>query len=130
MVCLSACYAQTPPDKASEIAARDTTATFSSKVNLVMVPVVVREGRRRAIGTLRKEDFQLFDKSKPQTIARFAIEKADGRTVPLEAETTGSEGEKKTGGPTQATRFTTYVFDDLHMPFGDLARAREAAVNI
>ena len=71
-------------DKAPEIVSRDTPTTFSSKVNLVMVPVVVRDSKGKAIGTLKKEDFQLFDKGKPQTISRFAIEKSDGRVVPLE----------------------------------------------
>lgn len=127
---LISAFGQAPADRSPEIAARDTTATFSSKVNLVMVPVVVRDGRGRAVGTLRKEDFQLFDKGKLQVIARFAIEKADGRTVPLEAETADPEAEKKaSAGPVQADRFTAYLFDDMHTPSGDLARARMAAVN-
>jgi VWFA-related protein len=97
-------------------------------VNLVMVPVVVRDAKGKVIGTLKKEDFQLFDKGKPQTIARFAIEKSDGRVVPLEV-TADELGEKKAPeAPPPASRFTVYLFDDMHTAFGDLAQARAAAV--
>jgi VWFA-related protein len=96
-------------------------------VNLVMVPVVVRDGKGKAIGTLKKEDFQLFDRGKPQTIARFAIEKSDGRVVPLEVTATDPGAEKAPEGPPPASRFTAYLFDDMHVSFGDLAQARMAA---
>lgn len=92
-----------------------------------MVPVVVRDNKGKAIGTLRKEDFQLYDKGKPQIIARFAIEKSDGRVVPLEV-TAGDPGlEKAPEAPPTASRFTAYLFDDMHTAFGDLAQARAAA---
>jgi VWFA-related protein len=123
--------AQAPSDKSPEIASHDAPTTFTSKVNLVMVPVVVRDARGKAIGTLKKEDFQLFDKGKPQTILRFTIEKSDGKTVALEAEAADPEADKsasKAPVPVQASRFTAYVFDDMNTPFGDLARARQAAI--
>ena len=91
-----------------------------------MVPVVVRDAKGKAIGTLKKEDFQLFDKGKPQTIARFAIEKSDGRVVPMEV-TADPGAEKAPEGPPPASRFTAYLFDDMHTSFGDLAQARVAA---
>ena len=59
-----------------EISSHDSPANFSSRVNLVMVPVIVRDGRGRAIGNLTQSDFQLFDKGKPQTISRFSVENA------------------------------------------------------
>src|ERR1700678_1572731 len=65
-------------DQSPEVASHDTPVTFSSKVSLVMAPVVVRDKKGRAIGTLRNEDFQLFDKGKPQIISIFTIEKAMG----------------------------------------------------
>jgi hypothetical protein len=66
----------TPQQNVPEMSSHDAPATFSTKVNLVMVPVVVRDAKGKAIGTLEKEDFQLFDKGKPQVITRFAVEKA------------------------------------------------------
>ena len=52
-----------------------------------MVPVVVRDGKGKAIGTLQKEDFQLFDKGKPQVISKFSIEKAGESVIPAEVAT-------------------------------------------
>jgi VWFA-related protein len=115
-------------EKSPEIVSRDTPTTFSSKVNLVMVPVVVRDSKGKAIGNLKKEDFQLFDKGKAQTIARFAIEKSDGRVVPMEVTATDPGAEKAPVGPPPASRFTVYLFDDMHTSFGDLAQARTAAI--
>jgi VWFA-related protein len=119
------------PDKTPEIASHDSPATFNSRVNLVSVPVVVREQKGgRAIGTLKKEDFQLFDRGKLQVISRFTIEKADGSVKPLEVTMTDPDiekGEKPAPGAPIANRFVAYLFDDMHTNFGDLAQARTAA---
>jgi hypothetical protein len=55
-----------PQQNTAEMSSHDTPATFSAKVNLVMVPVVVRDAKGKAVGTLQKEDFQLFDKASPR----------------------------------------------------------------
>lgn len=65
-----AVWPQTPP----EVSQEDTPITFGSRVILVSVPVVVRDRAGRAVGNLRKEDFQLFDKGKLQVITKFSIE--------------------------------------------------------
>jgi hypothetical protein len=56
-----------------EIATHQAPATFTSRVNLVSVPVVVRDSKGRAVGNLRQEDFQLFDKGKLQVITKFTV---------------------------------------------------------
>jgi len=128
-LCLAAVYSQAPADKSPEIASRDTPSTFSSKVNLVMVPVVVRDPRGKAIGTLKKEDFQLFDKGKPQVISKFTIEKADGRAAPMQVTAEPDlDAPKPVEGLMLANQFVAYVFDDMHTNFSDLAVARTAAV--
>jgi hypothetical protein len=77
------CYAQAPgPAPAPEVSSRETPITFSSRVNLVLVPVVVRDNRGHAIGTLKQDDFQLFDKGKPQVITRFSVEKPATPFIP------------------------------------------------
>src|SRR5579863_2371852 len=61
----------------AEVTQRDAPFTFSTGVNLVLAPVVVRDRLGRAIGTLKKEDFQLFDKGKLQQITKFSVEQAE-----------------------------------------------------
>src|ERR1700677_3844856 len=87
----------TPQQNAPEMSSRDAPATFSTKVNLVMVPVVVRDAKGKAIGTLQKEDFQLFDKGKPQVIAKFSVEKAGEAVVPAEVATDDTALENAAG---------------------------------
>jgi len=119
---------------APEMSSHDAPATFSTKVNLVMVPVVVRDSHGKAIGTLQKEDFQLFDKGKPQVISRFSVEKAGESAIPAEVATAdpaldnaaGAENAAKTPSAI-AQRFVIYLFDDVHLKTGDLIQARDAA---
>ncbi len=113
---------------APEIVARDTP-TFSTGVNFVSVPVVVRDRDGHAVGTLRKEDFQLFDKSKPQIISKFSMERTEVSDIAV-ATTSRSNRDASVLTPAPvpiAQRFVAYLFDDVHLSFGDLARARDAA---
>jgi VWFA-related protein len=114
---------------APEMSSRDAPATFSTKVNLVMVPVVVRDAKGKAIGTLQKEDFQLFDKGKPQLITRFSVEKAGEAVIPEEVATDEAAIEKSDTPPGTpiAQRFVLYLFDDVHTTTADLIQARNAA---
>jgi VWFA-related protein len=111
---------------APEMSTHDTPATFSTKVNLVSVPVVVRDGKGHAIGTLQKEDFQLFDKGKPQIITKFSVEKAGEPSIPVEVATDAAAPDKALPAPSIATHFVAYLFDDVHMDAGDLLRTRNA----
>ena len=75
-----------PAKPAPEMATHDEPAMFKARVNLVMVPVVVRDRQGKAVGSFKQEDFQLFDKGKPQYIARFSVEKVAGRLNKTAAE--------------------------------------------
>ena len=123
-----------PQQNAPEMSSHDAPATFSTKVNLVMVPVVVRDSTGKAIGTLQKEDFELFDKGKPQLITKFSVEKAGEVVIPAELATDEAAIGKSSASELSATppsaiaqRFVIYLFDDVHLKSPDLIQARDAA---
>jgi VWFA-related protein len=121
-----------PPDQsAAEMTTRDTPATFRTKVNLVLVPVVVRDKQGHAIGNLHKEDFQLFDKGKPQTISSFSVETLDSQVAPVTPaeppQANGIEAPARTNPADVPKRFVAYFFDDVHIGQGDLMQVRTAA---
>ena len=114
------------------MASQDVQPTFTTRANLVLVRVVVRDKDGHANGTLQKEDFQLFDKGKPQVISKFSMEQTAGRKVAAPASEGPTEKtlEKSPGEPAPPIppdRYVAYVFDDVHLNFGDLAIAAKAA---
>ncbi len=122
-------WTQAPAQGQPEIASQEAPITFSSRVNLISVPVVVHDQEGRAVGNLRKEDFQIFDKGKLQVITRFSIEKSD-RVVELE---TGTPGAPRQPAPAPASSpsappesYAAYLVDDVHLERGDLLRTRQA----
>jgi VWFA-related protein len=124
---VSAAAAQTGGQ--TEMSQKDEPATFQTHVNLVMVPVVVRDKTGRAIGDLEKKDFILFDKGKPQQISRFTVEKW-GLNGPVTEAKPDEGGEAATAGLPAANmpdRYVGYLFDDIHVTAGDLMRVRQAA---
>jgi VWFA-related protein len=119
----------------AEISTHDEPTTFKVNVKLVVVRAVVRDSKGNAVGNLREEDFQVFDKGKPQIISHFEVEqpgtlsaRARQTSVATPAELTATE-KPGYGGRTDtiAERFVAYLFDDVHLEFGDIARLREAA---
>src|SRR5580658_6105933 len=107
-----------------EISSQEAPVTFSERVNLVSVPVVVRDREGHAVGNLRQEDFQLFDKGKLQTITKFTVEKTE---VSAPAAPTGSAaiaGGSTATAPTPVSsrpiivpeRYVAFLFDDVQMP--------------
>jgi VWFA-related protein len=110
---------------APEISTQEDVAVFQSKVTLIEVPVVVRDKNGKAVGTLRQEDFQLFDKGKPQVISRFSIEKSGGGKAIASVPT---PGDSSVVPPVIAPdHFVGLLFDDIHITFPQLVHARTAA---
>jgi VWFA-related protein len=118
----------------AEIDAHEQPATFKVNVKLVVVRVVVRDARGHAVGTLHREDFQIFDRGRPQVISQFEVEQPGDLTAKAR-QTSEENGSDKAStesvpaaqGPSVPERFVAYVFDDVHLQFGDLARVRQAA---
>jgi len=126
----------TAPPPPPQPAPAEQPATFQSKVNLVLVPVVVREVNGRAVSDLRKEAFTLFDNGKRREIESFAVERA-GQITAVERPAPGANGpseashaEKAASAPMVVPdHYVAYLFDDMGFTgFQDLVFVREAAL--
>ena len=125
--------AQAPAQSEPEVVTHEAPVSFSSRVNLVSVPVVVRDKEGHSVGGLKQEDFQLSDKGKPQVITRFTVQTSvpsptnvtpafAPATIPVE-----TKADAPAPKPELPDRFVAYFFDDIHMQPADLLNARQAA---
>ncbi|MGA8437742.1 MAG: VWA domain-containing protein [Candidatus Sulfotelmatobacter sp.] len=121
---------QTQSDNNSaEIVSHEEAPTFKVNVNLVLVRVVVRDSKGNPIGNLHKEDFALFDNRKLQVISQFSAEQPGAAVAAMRVhpENPAEERSVPTPPPSIPERYVAYVFDDIHIHFGDLAQVRNAA---
>jgi VWFA-related protein len=117
----------------AEVVTRDSSTTFKVRVNVVLVRVVVRDQKGKAIDSLKKEDFQLFDNRKPQTISTFSLETPASHTIPVVTVSDHSEADVEKVQPAAASlpqRFVSLLFDDLHLSMEDAVYDRSAATKI
>lgn len=115
------------PQNTPEFQLPDPAATIRTKVELVMVPVIVRDRDGKTVGGLTQKDFQLFDKGKPQTISHFSMEAGAGRTGGARAGSDMKQAAPAADGALIPARFIAYLIDDLHLGSGEFINAREAA---
>ncbi len=105
-----------------------TIPQITVKVNEVIVPVVVRNAQGESVGTLTKEDFQVFDDGKLQTLTGFSVTEHTGESNPAVAPALTNNGSPVAPQPpSQAERSVVYVFDDLNMSGSELTQAKQAA---
>ncbi len=117
------------PQDQPEVTSHEGAVTFSSKVNLVSVPVVVRDAEGRALGNLKQEDFQLFDKGKLQVISRFSIEKTEkteAAAVDSQSPAASPQSKPAPAKPALPERYIAYLVDDIHLRASDLLQTHKA----
>lgn len=127
--------ADPPKESAAEISSHDVAPSFKLQVerNLVVVRVVVRNNKGATVDNLRKEDFQLFDRGKIQTISHFSLEKTTEKpatnppTNPKKPQPDAEETDEAAISPAAARRFLGIYFDDVSTNFENLSRTRDAA---
>ncbi len=127
---------QAAAQQPNETSAPGGNTKIQVHVNAVLIPVVVRDAQGLAVGTLKREDFQVFDKDKPQALSGFTIE----RRAAMRSESSASEILPAVPGvsPSAVTpqssvapqRFIVFLLDDLHLTFGNLAQVQKAAIRI
>src|SRR5581483_9125884 len=109
-------------------AAQPQTPTFRVQVDYVEVDVVVTDRNGNLVRDLKKEDFQVFEDGKAQTISTFThvdipIERGDR---PLFADSP-IEPDVRTNERPFDGRVYVMVIDDLHTRFGRTQRVKSAA---
>ncbi len=113
----------------AETAPQGEPFKFESKVNVVIVPVLVVDSEGHALGDLKQGDFQVFDRGKRQKISRFTVQMRAGEST----ETKGLPDAPPTAtGPAapakaDSQRFIAFLFDDMHLSAGELMSVRNAA---
>ena len=115
-----------------EVFMQDTGTTFKLRVNLVQVHVIVRDSTGKPVPNLRKEDFQLFDSGKLQTITTFGVETAASRKERAAAAAktqANQEGTAPGESVSLPDRFVAMTFDDIHLKTEDAATVRVAALH-
>src|SRR5882762_5156454 len=115
-----------------EVSSHETPTTFKVRVNLVLVRVVVRDRQGKIVSNLKKEDFQLYDNRKLQTISSFSVETPETRTasaIASSAESGSSSSADVAGGKAVVLpqRFVSMVFDDVHLSMEDATFVRDSA---
>jgi VWFA-related protein len=115
---------QTPPRPAGE----QPPITFKVEVNYVEIDAVVTDAQGNFVGNLTKDDFQVLEQGKPQTVSSFSlvnipVQKFDPplyKTKPIEPDVRSNRNEFN-------GRVFVIVLDDLHVSMQQTARVKLAA---
>jgi len=102
--------------------------TIRVETKLVELNVAVRDGKGRAIGGLKRENFQIFDEGKEREIAAFREEETGATTQAASSATPAADKAAESAGP--PARFVALLFDDINaqdaFDANDLAREQSA----
>jgi VWFA-related protein len=112
---------------AAPVSATQDVPTIKVNVDLVPVSVVTRDQKGRAVGSLERANFSLFDERQLQMITRFSVEKNGADEVNGDRPATVGGASSRAEARAVTERYVAYVFDDLHSNLEDLEKAKNAA---
>jgi VWFA-related protein len=97
--------------------------------NVVVVRVVVRDKKGRAVKGLRQEDFRLTDNKKPQVTNSLSVETSDAAAVAARPPATapGAKAGQEAATPVAPLAYLAFFFDDMYSAQDSLYRAGQAA---
>jgi VWFA-related protein len=104
-----------------------TPAPIQSSATLVPIRVVVRDNTGAAISNLTRDDFQILEDGKPQSIVHFSVATSAADSAPPAPTNVSSPSIPLPPAFELPSRYIAIVFDDAHLETADLVRARVAA---
>ena len=107
--------------------AQNSTTTFTSSSELVLIPVVVNDKAGTHISSLRKEEFVLKQDGKSHPVSFFEEVKTTGTRATRSQGESGKFTNFETTGP-EYRRLSIIVLDFVNTPFSDQSVAKEALV--
>ena len=129
--CLAAllllCSAVAAAQGNSATAKQEKPGTLRSQRNLVLVRVVVRDAHGDAVTGLSKNDFEVYENKKQQSISYFSAEAPEPAATTMGMPRTGEIVPGAAALTQLARNLTALFFDDYHIAFGNLVQVREAA---
>jgi VWFA-related protein len=119
-----------PAADTPEMNTHESSVPLQVRSSVVPVRVVVRDSGGKVVGTLRREDFQIFEDGKPQEISNFVVETLPAPSGQGAQQNTATGAADDAGPPAPfqpPSRFVALLFDDAHLNLQDLLQARTAA---
>jgi VWFA-related protein len=92
-----------------------------TEVRVVEVPVVVRDASFHAVAGLKRDDFEIYEDGRKQTITAFSVQHSSPGPAAVESAGGGAQKDQP------RTRFLALCFDDLHLLPHLLNSVKEAA---
>jgi VWFA-related protein len=114
---------------------KETPFTIQANVNRILLQVVVHDKQGHIVDDLKSEDFQVFDNGTLHPASHFMIERRLASYPNTPSNTTSSQQpltpqSAAVRASRTPSRFIVFLFDDLHLDIGDLARAKKAAAKL
>jgi VWFA-related protein len=93
------------------------------RAELVQIDVIVTDPNKKLVRGLTREDFELLDNGKPQTITNFVFE--DTRANGPESNSINAPATSRTLAPGELKRVMAFVVDTLHMKHQNVYATRK-----